>query len=95
MALIPHLASATMVEALATLHDLALARSLRYMDIEVDYDSLEVIQLCSGVDWLWKDVTSISIDIVIQAGSIRKVEFLHCGRDTNVAAHHYVGTVSF
>jgi ribonuclease HI len=84
---IPHVLSASMAEAMAMLHGLTLANSLGYTNIEAESDSLEVVNLCSGADRIWNDATAIYADIFSQAVSIGKIEFMHCGRDTNKVAH--------
>jgi ribonuclease HI len=84
--LLPHVSSASMAEATTMLHGLTLANSLGYSDVEAESDSLKVIQICGGMERIWNDATAIYADILNQAGSIGKVVFSHCGRDTNAAA---------
>jgi ribonuclease HI len=84
---IPHVLSTSMAEALAMLHGLTLANSLGYTNIEAKSDSLKVVNLCTGVDRIWKDATVICANIFIQAANIGKVEFMHCRRDINKVAH--------
>jgi ribonuclease HI len=84
---LPHVSLASMAEATAMLHGLTLANSLGYSDVEAESDSLEVIQLCGGMERIWIDASAIYADILNQAGSIAKVVFSHCERDINVAAY--------
>lgn len=73
--IISHVPSATMAEVLAMLHGLMLANSLGFNDVEAESDSLEEIQLCSGVVRIWNDAITIYADILNQAGIIEKVLF--------------------
>jgi hypothetical protein len=61
------------------LHGLSFACSLGCNDLDAESYSLEVIQLCSGAEWIWSDATTIYADIVTTTGSVGKVEFSHCG----------------
>jgi ribonuclease HI len=56
---IPHAISATMAEAIAMLHGLTFANSLGCNHVEVEPDSLEVIQLCSGAKRIWNEAIAI------------------------------------
>jgi hypothetical protein len=76
-----------MAQATTMLHGLTLANSLGYSNVEAESDSLEVIQICEGMERIWNDATVIYADILNQAGSTGKVVFSYCGRDTNAAAH--------
>jgi ribonuclease HI len=67
---LPHVSLASMAEATAMLHRLTLANSLGYSDVEAESDSLEVIQLCGGMERIWIDASAIYDDILNQAGSI-------------------------
>jgi hypothetical protein len=84
---IPHVSSAAMAEALAMLNGLNLANSLGCNAIEAESYLMEVIQLCPGEDRTWNEGITIYSDIVTQSAGIWKIEFKHCGRDLNVAAH--------
>jgi hypothetical protein len=64
-----------------------LANSLGFTDVEAKSNSVEVIQLSSGVERIWSVATAIYADVLNQAGSIGKVAFSHRGRDTNNVAH--------
>jgi ribonuclease HI len=46
---IPHVSSASTVEATTMLHGLTLANSLGYSDVEAKSNSFEVIQICGGM----------------------------------------------
>jgi hypothetical protein len=56
-------------------------------EIEAESDSIEVIQLCSGEDRICNKGRAIYVDIINQVDNIGKVEFIHCGRETNKVAH--------
>ena len=84
---IPHVMTATTAEAMAMLHGLELTNSLGYTTIKTESDSLEVIQLRSGQTRVWNDATTIYDEIMAKIGMVGKVEFSHCGRDVNTAAH--------
>jgi hypothetical protein len=85
---IPNVSSAGMAEAFAMRNGLSLASSLGYKAIEAESDSIEVIQICSGEVRMWNEATTIYSEILSHAGIIGKVDFMHCGRDSNYAAHY-------
>jgi ribonuclease HI len=84
---IPHVASASMAEALAILHGLQLATNMGFTKVEAESDALEVIHMCAGDERIWNDATAIYAQIITIASSIGEVEFLHCNRELNSIAH--------
>jgi hypothetical protein len=80
---IPHVPSPAMAEAL---HGLALVNSIGNA-LEAKPDSLEVIHTCLGEERVWNGASATHGEIMTQAGNLGKVEFMHCGRDLNLAAH--------
>jgi ribonuclease HI len=84
---IPHVGSVLMAEAMAVLHGLKMAQNMNYSAVEVESDSLEVIQYCTGAERIWSEATAIFAEIMAVAGSIGMVEFNHCTRDMNRVAH--------
>ena len=84
---IPHMSSASMAEAIVMKHGLELANFIGCNAIEAESDSLEVVQNCSGEEQIWNDATAVYAECFTLAASIGKVEFKHCKRDCNKAAH--------
>jgi ribonuclease HI len=76
-----------MAEAMAVLHGLRMVNRLGFNSIEIESDSIKVIQLCIGEERIWNDATAIYADIFEQVASIGHVEFSHCRRETNMVAH--------
>jgi hypothetical protein len=55
--------------------------------VEAESDSEEVIQNFSGEEQMWNEATTTYADCFVNAEGIGKVEFHHCVRDCNAAAH--------
>jgi hypothetical protein len=83
---ISHVTSATMAEAVGMLNGLAFANYLGCNVVEVKSDLSKVIHYCTGDAKISNEATATYVDILTQA-DIGKVEFKHCGRETNTAAH--------
>jgi hypothetical protein len=56
-----------------------LANSLGFTDVEAKSNSVEVIQLSSGVERIWSVATAIYTDVLNSAGSIGKVALVENG----------------
>jgi ribonuclease HI len=82
-----HVYSAAMAEAMAMLHGLSLVNQIGCSSVEVESDSIEVIQISTGENRMWNEASAIYSDILAQAANIGTVEFSHCRRDTNTVAH--------
>jgi ribonuclease HI len=82
-----HVSSAMMAEALAVLYGLEMVNRLGFNSIEIESDSMEVIQFCTGEERIWNDATAVYVGIFEHAASIGHVEFHHCRRETNMVAH--------
>jgi hypothetical protein len=71
----------------AGLRSIVFTNSIGCGAIEVESDALEVIQYCTGEERMWNEATAIYANFLSIAGSIGKVDFVHCLRDCNKAAH--------
>ncbi|KAE8803158.1 superoxide-generating nadph oxidase heavy chain subunit b [Hordeum vulgare] len=56
---IPHVASASMAEALGMLHGLQFANNLGYNRIQAESDNLKVTELCTGEKRIWNEATAV------------------------------------
>ena len=84
---IPHVPNVAMAEAMAMRLGLKLANFSGCHAIIAESDSSEVINLCSGQERLWNEATAIYTDCVTTSALIGNVEFEHCPREANQAAH--------
>jgi ribonuclease HI len=84
---LPNVASAYASEALAVREGLALANRLGCHNIQIESDSTEVIQACSGGEVWWGEASAIFADCVDLASLIGSVTFQHCPREANEVAH--------
>ena len=84
---IPHVASATMAEALAMKERLRLAITMGCNNIIAESDSLETIEACMGVETWWNASAAIFADCVDMASTIGSVTYRHCIREANKAVH--------
>ena len=84
---IPHLASASMAEALSMKEGLILAITLRCNNIIAESDSLESVDTCTSVETWWNASAAIFADCVDMASTIGIVTYRHCLREANKAAH--------
>jgi ribonuclease HI len=85
--LIPHVATASMAEALAMRHGLELAIKLGCNRVQAESDSTEVIEACNGGDQWWSEESAVFADCVDLSSSIGVVSFKHCPREANRVAH--------
>jgi hypothetical protein len=84
---LPHVPSATIVEAIAMREGLALANAAGCSWILTELDSMEVIQSCVGKDNWWEDSAAIYADCVDTVVSVGNVSFSHCLKEANKVAH--------
>jgi ribonuclease HI len=85
---IPHVSSATMVEAMAMKEGLALAHRRGYSSITAEGDYLETIEACSGVERWWTESSAIYADCVdLMTTMIGEVMFKFCPREANKVSH--------
>jgi ribonuclease HI len=84
---LPRISSSTMAESYAMRDGLELANVMGCTSNEAKSDSLEVIEYCSGNKQLWNKETAIFADCLSIIDQIGKVEFTHCRRSYNRAAH--------
>lgn len=86
--LIPHVSDAHTAETLALKHGLMLANDLGFHSIQIESDSIEVINACSGQERIWSGASAVYAECFIMAGMIGSVHFMHCNREANVVAHN-------
>jgi ribonuclease HI len=60
---ISHVSSAMMAKAMAVLHGLIMVNRMGCNSVEIESDSIEVIQFCIGEERIWNDATAIYADI--------------------------------
>ena len=85
--IIPFAADIVATEAMAMKDGLELANSLGYSRLELESDSMQVINFCTGQS-RWRDAaTAIFAECVDMATAIGKVVYKHCYRSANQAAH--------
>ena len=82
--LLPHVPDAYTAEILAMKQCLMLANEMGLHSIQIESDSVEVINACSGQDRIWNEASAIYADCFILAGMIVSVQFSHCFREANV-----------
>jgi ribonuclease HI len=89
-----HVESASTAEAIAMRDGLELAKNLGCNAVQVESDSMEVINACTGEEMWWSSAAAIYAECVDSISVIGKVTFKHCSRETNKVAH-YLARFSF
>ena len=84
---IPHVASASMAEAMAMREGLELANRLGCNAVIAETDSLETFEACSGQNMWWTEMAAIFADCVDLASSLWSIRYTHCLREANTVAH--------
>jgi ribonuclease HI len=84
---IPHVVSASMVEALAIKEGLLLAARHGCCAIVAESHSLENIVALNGSSMWWTNSAAIYADCIDLGLSIGKVSYVHCPRKANKVAH--------
>jgi ribonuclease HI len=87
MKYIPHVASASMAEAMAMKEGLCLAQRMGCNNLLAESDSTDIIEACSGEEAWWSESSAIFADCIDQVASIGTVSFAHCPREANKVAH--------
>ncbi|VAI47995.1 hypothetical protein VPH35_105401 [Triticum aestivum] len=80
-------ADAITTKAMAMRDGLLFANSLGFSRIEVESDSLQVINFCSGQTRWWDEAAVVFAECIDICSSIGKVTFKHCLRSYNNVAH--------
>lgn len=75
------------VEAIAMIHGIILANSLGFHAVQIEANSMEVINACAGQDTTWSETTTVYLECFSTKGMIGSVDFLHCIRKANEVAH--------
>jgi ribonuclease HI len=84
---LPQVSSAAMAEALAMKEGLSLVASKGCSQVIAEADLLETIQACTGQETWWTEPAAIFADCVDLASLIDGINFRHCPREVNRAAH--------
>jgi ribonuclease HI len=84
---LPHVASATMAEAMEMKEGLALALRKGCNSVHAESDSSEIIDACNGSKSWWSEPAAIYADCIDLSTSIGSVIFSHISREANKAAH--------
>jgi ribonuclease HI len=84
---LPHVASATMAEAMAMKDGLALALRKGCNSVLAESDSSETIDACNGSESWWSEPAAIYADCIDLSTSIGSVIFSRISREANKAAH--------
>jgi ribonuclease HI len=84
---IPFAADVVTTEAMAMRDGLVLANSLGFNRLEVESDSMQVINFCTGQSRWWDAATAIFAERVDTSTLIGKVIYKHCYRSSNQAGH--------
>jgi ribonuclease HI len=87
---LPNIASAAAAEALAMKEGLDLASRLGCNNIQIESDSLDTVEACTGEATWWGQSSAIFADCVDLAALIGGVQFQYCPREANEAAHDLV-----
>lgn len=83
----PHAANVVSMEAMAMKEGLILANNLGFQRVMAESDSMEVVNFCTGQTQWWDPAAAIYAECVDVVTMIGKVDFLHCPREANGAAH--------
>jgi hypothetical protein len=84
---LPHIASATMAEAMVMKEGLMVAIRLGCKSVHVESDSSEMIDTCNGTETWWSKPTAIYANCIDLGTSIGNVIFIHISREANKVAH--------
>jgi ribonuclease HI len=84
---LPNIASASATEAMAMREGLALANRLGCNNVQMESDSTETVEACSGEEMWWGESSAIFADCVDLASLIGNVIFKYCPREANEVAH--------
>jgi ribonuclease HI len=87
MTYLPHIALATMAEAMAMKDGLALALRLRCNSVHAESDSSDTIVACNGSEMWWSEPAVIYADCIYVSTSIGSVIYNHVSREANKVAH--------
>jgi ribonuclease HI len=83
---IPHVTSIAMAEVMAMKDGLNFANQIGCSRIEVESDSLETIEGCTGGDTWWSESFAIFADCLDVTTGFDDVKFKHCPREANSVA---------
>jgi ribonuclease HI len=83
-----HVESASTAEAITMRDGLKLAKNLGCNAVQVESDSMEDINACTGEEMWWSSCAAIYVECVDSISVIGKVTFKHCSRETNKVAHY-------
>jgi ribonuclease HI len=84
---LPHIASATMAEAMVMKEGLALALRLGCNSVHAESDSSETIAACNGSESWWSEPAAVYANCIDLSTSIGTVIFSHILREANKVAH--------
>jgi ribonuclease HI len=84
---LPNVASAAAAEAMAMREGLSLVNRLGCNNVQMESDSTETVEACSGTEPWWGESSAIFADCVDLASLVGNVTFQHCPREANEVAH--------
>jgi ribonuclease HI len=82
-----HVFNAATAEALALLKGLEFLEQLGVSSVNIESDSLELIQACKSEIEIWSPYTAVLADCFLKAHSFKDISFEHCRREANQVAH--------
>lgn len=84
---IPHVANVITVEAMTMRDGLEFANSLGLNQVDVESESLQIINYCNGQTRWWDEATALFTECVDLGSMFGKVMFKHCLRSCTKVAH--------